>query len=111
MSSACAVRRKITSMARRILIFVLAFAASVAAQPAGRRATNLAALIGHPAFYHSRQVVVIGNVKLENNGELRVTTDGASMPIVFKGSAPDGIDEVRGEFWDLGRMGADNPRL
>jgi hypothetical protein len=27
------------------------------------------------------------------------------------GSAPDGIDEIRGEFWDLGRLGADNPRL
>jgi len=98
-------------MARRIFVLVLLFASSVSAQPAARRATNLAALIGHAAFYHLRPVVVIGAVKLEDNGDLRVTTDGSTMRIIFKGSAPDGIDEIRGEFWDLGRMGADNPRL
>jgi hypothetical protein len=31
--------------------------------------------------------------------------------VVFKGNAPDGNDEIRGEFWDLGRMKADEPRL
>jgi len=99
------------AMARRILVLVVLFAATLSAQPATRRATNLAALATHPAFYHMRPIVVVGTVKLENNGELHVTTDGNSMPVVFKGSAPDGIDEIRGEFWDLGRMGADNPRL
>ena len=93
------------------MLFVLLLGATVSAQPATRRATNLAALTTHPAFYHMRPIVVVGTVKLENNGELRVTTDGTSMPVVFKGSAPDGIDEIRGEFWDLGRMAADNPRL
>ena len=33
------------------------------------------------------------------------------MRVLFKGSAPDGLSEVRGEFWDLGRMNADDPRL
>jgi hypothetical protein len=33
------------------------------------------------------------------------------MRVIFKGSAPDGVDEVRGEFWDLGRLTADDPRL
>ena len=33
------------------------------------------------------------------------------MRVVFKGSAPDGNDEIRGEFWDLGRMKSDDPRL
>src|SRR5262245_21886779 len=104
-------KRKIEPMARRIFILAVVFASSVSAQPAVRRATNLGALIAHPAFYHQRPVVVIGAVKLEDNGELRVTSDGASMRVIFKGSAPDGVDEIRGEFWDLGRMGADNPKL
>jgi len=98
-------------MVRRIFVLAVVFSASLSAQPAVRRATNLATLSAHPAFYHARPIVVVGAVKLEDNGELRVTTDGASMRVVFKGSAPDGVDEVRGEFWDLGRMGADNPRL
>jgi len=111
MSTARVARRKIKGMTRRSLVLVVLFAASVSAQPAVRRATNLAALIAHPEFYHLHEVTVVGAVKLEDNGELRVTTDGASMRVIFKGSAPDGLDEIRGEFWDLGRMGADNPRL
>lgn len=98
-------------MFRRALLLVLLFVSSVSAQPSVRRATNLAALIGHPAFYHLRPVLVVGSVKLQDDGELRVTTDGASMPVLFKGTAAEGIDEIRGEFWDLGRMGADNPKL
>src|SRR6476646_2480251 len=88
--------RKIKRMLRRAFVLVLVFAAALSAQPAVRNA---------------RPIVVVGAVKLEDNGDLRVTTDGASMRVVFKGSAPDGVDEIRGEFWDLGRMGADNPRL
>jgi hypothetical protein len=98
-------------MVRRVSLLVLLLAASVSAQPPVRRATNLAALIGHPAFYHLRPIVVAGNIKLQDDGELRMTTDGASMHVLFKGPAPEGIDEVRGEFWDLGRLGADNPKL
>ncbi|HEX7797074.1 MAG TPA: Ig-like domain-containing protein [Vicinamibacterales bacterium] len=98
-------------MVRRVFLLLVVFAGSVAAQPATRRATNLAALVAHPDFYNGRPVVVVGDVKLQDNGELRVTTDGTSMRLVTKGSAPDGIDEIRGEFWDLGRMGADSPKL
>jgi Bacterial Ig-like domain len=35
----------------------------------------------------------------------------ASMRVVFDGSAPDGNDEIRGEFWDLARINQDDPRL
>jgi hypothetical protein len=98
-------------MIKRCLTISLLFCATVSAQPSVRRATNLAALIAHPDFYNGHPVVLVGDVKLQDNGELRVTADGASMRLVSKGSAPDGIDEIRGEFWDLGRMGADNPKL
>ena len=40
-----------------------------------------------------------------------MSDDIGSIRVMFKGSAPDGLDEVRGEFWDLGRMKPDDPQL
>ena len=76
-----------------------------------RRATNLAALHAYPGFYHGRPIVVVGKVALEQNGQLRVSDETVSVHLVFKGNAPDGLDEVRGEFWDIGRMKLDDLRL
>lgn len=90
---------------------MLALLAAATAQPAQRRATNIAALVAHPGFYHLRPVVVVAKVALQPNGRLRATDNGRSVPVIFKGSAPDGDAEIRGEFWDLGRMNADEPRL
>lgn len=99
-------------MARRWLTLVpLLLAAAVAAQPATRRATNIAALLAQPAFYHLRSIVLVGDVKRLDTGELRVSTGDLSLPVIYTGSAPDGVDEIRGEFWDLGRMNVDDPRL
>ena len=89
----------------------LSLAASGEAQPTTRRATNLAALMAYPGFYHGRPIVVVGKVALEANGQLKVSDDDGAIPVVFKGNAPDGLDEVRGEFWDIGRMKIDDIRL
>jgi hypothetical protein len=97
-------------MCKRAFLIALAVAASVAAQPATRRATNLALLLAYPGFYHGRPVVIVANVGMQQN-QLRASDDTGSIRLIFKGSAPDGLDEVRGEFWDLGRMKADDPRL
>jgi hypothetical protein len=85
--------------------------ATVNAQPATRRATNIAALIAYPSFFHQRAIVLVGKVETQPNGEQHVSDEAGSVRVIFKGSAPDGLDEVRGEFWDLGRMKADEPRL
>src|SRR4029453_6747117 len=55
-------------------------------------------------------IVLVGKVEVEKD-ELRVADDSGSVRLVFKGNAPDGLDEVRGEFWDIGRMKNDDPRL
>ena len=89
----------------------LALASSAEAQTTTRRATNLGALLAFPGFYHGRPIVIVGNVALEADGRLKVSDDDGAITIVFKGSAPDGLDEVRGEFWDIGRMKADDIRL
>jgi hypothetical protein len=100
----------VTRLAASIACAVLALAAASDAQPTARRATNLAMLKAYPGFYHGRPIVVVGNVALEGT-QLRVSDDNASIHVIFKGSAPDGLDEVRGEFWDIGRMKADDIRL
>jgi hypothetical protein len=96
---------------RALAVLAVLAAVAASAQPAARRATNIAALKAYPAFYHLRPVVVMGKMSLADDGELRVTDDSGSLLVVFRGSPPDGVGEVRGEFWDLGRMNADDPRL
>lgn len=86
-------------------------ATSVAAQAPPRRSTNTAALLAFPAFYHGRQVILVSTVSTENDGRIRATDGIQSLRIVYEGGAPDGNDEIRGEFWDLGRMKPDDPRL
>jgi hypothetical protein len=92
------------------LCVVLALAASSDAQPATRRATNLATLLAYPGFFHGRPIVIVGTVGIDKD-QLRLSDDNGSIHLVFKGSAPDGLDEVRGEFWDIGRMKPDDIRL
>jgi hypothetical protein len=88
----------------------LALVAAADAQPAVRRATNLATLLAYPGFFHARPIVIVGKVGLETD-QLRLSDDNGSIHLLFKGNAPDGLDEVRGEFWDIGRMKPDDIRL
>src|SRR5262249_8460632 len=85
-------------------------AATAAAQPAVRRATNIAALLAYPSFYHTRPILIVGTVTAKGD-QLRVGDEGGSIRLISKETAPDGLVEVRGEFWDLGQMKADDPRL
>jgi hypothetical protein len=97
---------------RLLALAALAAATSVvSAQQTARRATNIAALRAYPAFFHLRPVVLVGAVKLADNGEMSIADDSGAVRVVFKDSPPDGLSEIRGEFWDLGRMNADDPRL
>ena len=95
----------------RVLLLSLALAGTVSAQSTARRATNIGALTAFPGFYHQRAILVVGKLATDNAGELRVSDDSASVRVVSKGSAPDGLSEIRGEFIDLGRMKPDEPRL
>lgn len=93
----------------RAAVAVLA-TAPLFAQPATRRATNIPALLAYPTFFAGRPIVLVGKVGFDKN-ELRVSSDAGSVRLVSKGNAPDGLDEIRGEFWDIGRMKPDDPRL
>ena len=90
--------------------FLVLIAAAVSAQPAARRPTNIAALKSFGSFYHNRPILLVGTVATDDKG-VRVSDDNGSFRVLYKGSAPDGLDEIRGEFWDLGRMKPDEPQL
>jgi hypothetical protein len=96
---------------RIALLVVILGAIAGAQQPAPRRAANVPALLAFPGFYHLRSVVVVGEVRRQDNGEIRMSDDAGTVRVMFKGTVPDGLDEVRGEFWDVGRMNTDDPRL
>jgi len=96
---------------KRNALLACLIAATVSAQPSTRRATNIGALLVHSTFYHGRQVMLVGKISLQNTGEMRVTSDAGSVRLLFRGSVPDGPAEVRGEFWDIGRMSSTDPRL
>lgn len=97
---------------KRLFLLFLLVATTLSAQPAAtRRATNIAALLAHASYFHMRPVVVVGELTLLDSGELRLTADGVSMRVVHQGTTPNGLAEVRGEFWDLGKFNADDPRL
>jgi Big-like domain-containing protein len=94
----------------RWTLLVVLLAGTGVAQPATRRATNISALLTYPSFFAGRPILVTGKVAVDKN-ELRVSSEAGSIRLLSKGSAPDGLDEIRGEFWDIGRMKPDDPRL
>ena len=85
--------------------------ASADAQPPVRRATNIAAIVAYPRFYHLRPILLVGNIAQQPNGEIRVSDGSGSLRVIPEKNAPDGVNEVRGQFWDIGRLKADDPRL
>jgi len=104
-------------MRTRTAITVLALCAFFAcvsggdAQTQTRRATNLAAVLAFPGYYHGRPILIVGKVTVEKD-EFRVHDEAEhSIHLLFKGTPPDGFDEIRGEFWDIGRMKPDDNRL
>lgn len=81
------------------------------AQVPGRIATTADALVATPVFFHGRQIVVRQPI----TGSLELSRlEGTSKPIfLFWKDQPSAVrdPELRGEFWDLGRLQRDDPRF
>ena len=78
---------------------------SLAAQPSSARlTTTVEALVASPVFFHGKQVVVRRDV--EPAGTLMRLANTSKPVFVFWRDAPNarGNSEVRGEFWDVGRL-------
>jgi hypothetical protein len=82
---------------------VLLIAAPAAAQAPDRIATTAQALVTNPLFFNGKRIVVRHPVKL--SGQL-TELDGTAKPVyIFWQDKAGGSDgEIRGEFYDLGRM-------
>ena len=116
---------RVPSLKSAILVAsAAALAATVLpAQTPGRLATTTGALRASPVFFHGKQVAVLGSLA-ESRDLFRLEPPGAdtaratepvrdldSKPIyVYWRERPRRTDgEIRGEFWDLGRLEAGAP--
>jgi hypothetical protein len=78
-------------------------ALSAGAQPPDRIATTAHALVANSLFFNGKRIVVRHPVR-ESGGLTEL--DATAKPVyIFWKDRPSGTDgEIRGEFWDLGRM-------
>ena len=104
-----------------------ALAASASAQPPTRAAASIPALRAAPVFYHGKPIAVLGSV-VESRELYRLEPMSAAMtPVAAPAAAVDVSErpifvywrerptrtsgEIRGEFWDLGRLSEGDTRF
>ncbi len=85
------------------LIAFLPPASTVMAQATTRSATTPAALLASAVFYHGKNVVIESETTGEN-GLTRLAATARPIYVLWKDRAPGSKGEIRGEFWDLGRI-------
>lgn len=98
-----------TALSLAVLCVVLL--ATIAAQPAPRRTTTIAALRSYPGFYHQQTISVVGALKGENVENLLLANDEATIRVIARELPREGRVEARGQFLDIGRVSQDDPRL
>ena len=99
------------SSPRLIIVSLLTLAlTSVAAQAPRRSATSAESLVASAGFYHGRSVVL--QQRFQQDRDLTRLIDSPKPIYVFWKQRPSSDQgEVRGEFWDLGRMEQRDSRL
>ncbi len=96
-----------------VLVLLLPSAAPAQApSSAFPTAATLDALTTYPNFYHLKSIVVRGELSVKD-GRARLLPPGGvgrSVEMIARGGATgSGLVEVRGQFWDVGRLSADDP--
>jgi hypothetical protein len=77
----------------------------------GRIATTAEALVASPVFFHGKQVVVRRSVA-EQDGLWRLANTAKPVFVIWNERPSLAADvEIRGDFWDLGRLERDDSRL
>ena len=92
------------------LALLLAGATALAAQPPSRIATTVEALLGSAVFFHGRSVVVQQKL-LTDRGLTRLASAPKPVYVFWKDRAGGDDGEIRGEFWDLGRIESRDSRF
>src|SRR6476646_2030782 len=90
---------------------VLALSVTADAQQSSRVATTVEALVATPLFFHGKQVVV--RREATEAGQVWRLANTAKPIFVFWKERPSLAtdSEIRGEFWDLGRLQRDDSRF
>lgn len=97
---------------KRVFLTLVFAAVAVSAQSPARRATNIGALMAYPGYYHLRPVLLVAQVGTRDDGMRVAADESGTLPVTSREAiGTDGINEIRGELWDLGRMKQDDPRL
>lgn len=96
-----------------VLALLVSSDAPMLAQTAAvRRAATSAALLAFPGFFQGQPVVVRGMLATRNQAVLVTPAVERAIPLIFNGpSPPDGPVEVRANFWDVGRLQREDPRV
>jgi hypothetical protein len=99
---------------------ILLASGPAAAQAPGRLATTLDALKSAPVFYHGKQVAVLGSIA-ESRGLFRLdpapeagarsSSSNRVVYVYWRDQPTRTSGEIRGEFWDLGRLNEGDPRF
>ena len=98
-------------IAAALLAFTLSVTPRIDAATAWRP-TNLAALHTHPEFFQGRPIAVDAILSRTGEGRLLLTSGAVQVQVLYDGPpVPDGLVEVRGEFWNIGGMQPDDPRI
>lgn len=100
------------SLRRAILcgFLVLCAAGLAPAQSPGRIATTSASLVTYSLFFHGKRVAVRGTVTPV--GEIAQLAGTTKPVFIYWRERPSRTEgEIRGDFWDLGRMEDGDPRF
>ncbi len=95
------------------VLALLALASIASAQPTARIVANVPLLVKYPGFYHLKSIIVRGELVATGTQPALFEPDGdQNIKVTFTENQPDdGLVELRGIFWDVGRMTAEEPRL
>jgi hypothetical protein len=108
------VQRWLTVRKARGLTVVVVFGVmtlAVLAQVPARVATNVEAVLAAPVFFHGKQIVIRHGV-VEQGGLWRLADTPKAIFVFWKERPSLASDsEIRGEFWDVGRLQRDDPRF
>ena len=88
----------------------VAVRATAVPQPAMRIATTAEALIGSALFYHGK-LVVVQHAVAHDQSLPRLAGTAKPIYVLWKERPNTDVGEIRGEFWDLGRIEAGDSRF
>jgi hypothetical protein len=104
----------------QVLVAGVCLALPAGAQTPARVATTVEAMLAEPVFFHGRQVAVRAGAT-EERGVTRLVAPAAAgttatprpypVFVFWRQSATRSEGEIRGEFWDIGRLREDDSRF